>query len=131
MVNDPIADLLTRIRNASMGKHFYLDIHCSKLLESIVKILKDNGFIAYYLVKEENKRKTMRIFLKYTDERERVIHGLKRVSKSSLRKYVKAKSIPTVLGRMGISIISTSKGLMDDQTARKQNLGGELICQVW
>lgn len=131
MGSDPIADLLTRIRNASAAKHLYLDVRQSNMLESIVKILKDNGFVAHYLVKEENKRKTMRIFLKYTANREAVIHGLKRVSKPSLRKYITSQKIPTVLGGMGISIISTSKGVLDDKAAREQNVGGELLCQAW
>ncbi len=131
MGSDPIADLLTRIRNASAAKHLFLDVRQSKMLEAIVKILKDNGFVAHYLVKEENKRKTMRIFLKYTAKREAVIHGLKRVSKPSLRKYITSQQIPTVLGGMGISIISTSKGVMDDKSAREHNVGGELLCQAW
>ncbi len=131
MGSDPIADLLTRIRNASAAKHLYLDVWQSRMLEAIVKILKDNGFIAHYLVKEENKRKTMRIFLKYTANREAVIHGIKRVSKPSLRKYITTQQIPTVLGGMGISIISTSKGVVDNKTAREQNIGGELLCQAW
>ncbi len=131
MGSDPIADLLTRIRNASSAKHRYLDVSWSKMREAIVKILKENGFIAHYLVKEENKRKTMRVFLKYTSDREGVIHGLKRVSKPSLRKYIPSQKIPTVLGGMGISIVSTSKGVVDGKTARELNIGGELLCLAW
>ena len=101
MGSDPIADLLTRIRNASAAKHRYLDVSHSKMREAIVKILKENGFIAHFLVKEENKRKTIRVFLKYTGDREGVIHGLKRVSKPSLRKYVSSQKIPTVFRRYG------------------------------
>jgi len=131
MGSDPIADLLTRIRNASAAKHLYLDVRHSMMLEAIVSILRDNGFVAHFLVKEENKRKTMRIFLKYTANREAVIHGLKRVSKPSLRKYISCQQIPTVLGGMGISVISTSKGVVDGKTAREQNMGGELLCLAW
>lgn len=131
MGSDPIADLLTRIRNAAQAKHLYLDIQHSRMLEAIVKILKLNGFIAHYLVKEENKRKTMRIFLKYAKNRESIINGLKRVSKPSLRKYVSCQEIPHVLGGMGISILSTSKGVVDGKMAREQNLGGELLCLAW
>ncbi|MCH9627626.1 MAG: 30S ribosomal protein S8 [Chlamydiales bacterium] len=131
MGSDPIADLLTRIRNASSAKHRYLDVDWSKMREAIVKILKENGFVAHYLVKEENKRKTMRVFLKYTSDRVGVIHGLKRVSKPSLRKYIPSQKIPTVLGGMGISIVSTSKGVVDGKTARELNIGGELLCLAW
>lgn len=131
MSSDPIADLLTRIRNASAAKHLYLDLAHSNVIEAIVKILKNNGFVAHFLVKEENKMKTMRIFLKYSSKREPVITGLKRVSKPSLRKYVTSKKIPTVLGGMGISIISTSKGVVDGRTARDTNVGGELLCLAW
>lgn len=131
MGSDPIADLLTRIRNAAQAKHLYLDVQHSRMLEAIIKILKLNGFIAHYLVKEENKRKTMRIFLKYAKNRESIINGLKRVSKPSLRKYVSSQEIPYVLGGMGISILSTSKGVVDGKMAREQNLGGELLCLAW
>jgi small subunit ribosomal protein S8 len=131
MASDPIADLLTRIRNASKAKHLFMDVQHSKMLEAIVKILKTNGFVAHYLVKEENKHKTMRIFLKYTANREAIINGLKRISKPSLRKYVSCQKIPHVLGGMGISILSTPKGVVDGKTAREQNLGGELLCLAW
>lgn len=130
-ISDPIADLLTRIRNASQAKHRYIDISYSKLKEAIVKILKERGFIAHFLIKEENKKITMRIFLKYTAGRDPIIHGLKRVSKPSIRRYVSSAKIPVVLGGMGISIISTSKGVMSGDLAREQNLGGELLCLAW
>lgn len=131
MGSDPIADLLTRIRNASGAKHLFLDVSWSKMREAIVKILKENGFIAHYLVKDEKGRKTMRIFLKYAHDREAVIHGLKRISKPSLRKYISCNQIPTVLGGLGISIISTSKGVLDGDKAREQKVGGELLCLAW
>ena len=131
MGSDPIADLLTRLRNASMAKHRFLDISHSKMLESVAKVLKECGFVAHFLVKEENKRKTMRIFLKYTHDREAIIHGIKRVSKPSLRRYVPYQQIPVVLGGMGISILSTSKGVMDGKQAREKKVGGEVLCIAW
>jgi small subunit ribosomal protein S8 len=130
-MNDPIADLLTRIRNACKARHLYVDVGFSKMKEAITKILKEHGFVAHYLVKEEKKKKTMRIFLKYTAERKGVINGLKRVSKPSLRKYVPRKEIPHILGDMGISIVSTSKGVLEGNEAREMNIGGELVCYAW
>lgn len=130
-VNDPIADLLTRLRNASSARHRYIDISYSKMKEAIVKILKEKGFVSQYLIKEEKKKGTMRIFLKYVTQREPVIHGLKRVSKPSLRKYVSCGQIPRVLGGMGISIVSTSRGVMEGDRAREQKVGGELLCLAW
>lgn len=131
MANDPIADLLTRLRNASLARHRYIDLGYSKMKEAIVKILKEKGFVAHYLVKEEKKIGTMRVFLKYDSERKPIIHGLKRESKSSLRKYVPYGQIPRVLAGMGISIISTSKGVMEGDQAREQKIGGELLCSAW
>jgi small subunit ribosomal protein S8 len=130
-VSDPVADLLTRLRNASQAKHRYIDIGFSKLKEAVIKILKEKGFVAQYLIKEERSMGTIRIFLKYTSQREPVIHGLKRISKPSLRKYVTYGQIPYVLGGMGISILSTSKGVMDGDLARTQKVGGELLCLAW
>jgi len=129
-LNDPIADLLTRIRNASQARHRYIDVHHSKMKEAIVKILKETGFVAQVLIKEEKKKVTMRIFLKYA-QRDPVIHGLKQVSKSSLRRYVGCHEIPRVFGGMGISIISTSKGVIDGEKARTLKIGGELLCLAW
>lgn len=129
--NDPIADLLTRMRNASRARHRFLDIRHSKMKESIVKILKENHFVAHYLVKEEHKKKTMRIFLKYTAEREEIFHGLSRASKSSLRKYVSHHHIPRVLGDTGLAILSTSKGVIEGKRAKELRVGGELVCLVW
>jgi len=130
-MNDPIADLLTRIRNASSARHRFLDVSWSRMRESLVKILKEQGYVAHYLVKEEKKRGTIRIFLKYGAGRKPVIQGLRRVSKPSLRRYVGAKKIPRVMGGMGMTILSTPKGLMDGKTAREQNLGGEVLCFAW
>lgn len=130
-LNDPIADLLTRMRNASQARHRYIDIQHSKMKEAIVKILNERGFVAHYLIKEEKKKATMRIFLKYASERDPVIHGLTRVSKCSLRKYVSVHEIPRVFGGMGITILSTSKGIMDGEKARELKVGGELLCLAW
>lgn len=128
---DPIADLLTRIRNASGAQHRYVDVIWSKLKESIVKILKEQGFIEHYLIKKEGSKGTMRIFLKYSEGRKPVIQGLKRVSTPGFRRYVNSSRIPKVLGGMGISIVSTSKGVMIGKEAREMNIGGEMLCLVW
>lgn len=130
MTSDSIADLLTRIRNALMAEHLYVDVQHSKMREAIVKILKQSGFIAHYLVKEENRKRTMRVFLRY-DDRKPVIRQLKRVSKPSRRVYVPAAKIPYVFGNMGISVLSTSQGVLEGSVARSKNLGGELLCLVW
>lgn len=130
-VNDPVADLLTRIRNSLKAQHLFLDIPHSKMKEAIVKILKEHGFLAHFLVKEENKKKTMRIFFKYKAHREPVIRYLKRVSKPSLRVFVSSKNIPTVFGNMGVPILSTSHGVIDGKTAKEKKVGGELLCLVW
>lgn len=130
-LNDPIADLLTRMRNASQAKHRYIDVQHSRMKEAIVKILKETGFVAQYLIKEEKKKVTMRVFLKYAAERAPVIHGLRRVSKCSLRQYVSHQEIPRVFGGMGISILSTSQGVIDGEKARELKVGGEILCLVW
>lgn len=126
--NDPIAELLTKIRNAKLAKHLYVDINLSRIKLNIIKILDEQGFIKNFLINEEMKK--IRVFLKYKG-RESVIHDLQRVSKSSLRKYVGYKDIPLVYGGLGINIISTSKGIIDDETARQMKVGGEILCYVW
>ncbi|EPP34838.1 ribosomal S8 family protein [Chlamydia ibidis] len=131
MTSDSIADLLTRIRNALMAEHLYVDVEHSKMREAIVRILKQHGFVAHYLVKEENRKSTMRVFLQYNDDRKPVIHQLKRVSKPSRRVYVSADKIPYVFGNMGISVLSTSQGVLEGAAARAKNVGGELLCLVW
>lgn len=131
MLHDPIADLLTRIRNASQARNRYVDVPHSKMKEAVVKVLKEKGFVAHYLIKEENKKGMMRVFLKYTKERDPIIQGLKRVSRPSIRYYVSNKEIPRVFGGMGIAIVSTSKGLMDGERARLTGVGGELIAMAW
>lgn len=130
-ISDPIGDLLTRIRNGSKARHRFVDISWSRLKENVVRILHEQGYIAHYLVREEDKKKSMRIFLKYGAERSAVIQGLKRVSKPSLRQYVDCKSIPVVLGGMGIAIVSTPKGVLVGAKAREEKVGGELLCLAW
>jgi small subunit ribosomal protein S8 len=132
VASDPIADLLTRIRNSLKAQHRYVDVSWSKMKESIVDILKTYGFIDDYLVKkDENQRGTIRVFLKYSQGRQPVIQGLKRVSKPGLRRYVKHSDIPLFYGGMGLSILSTSKGVMAGGKAQKEQIGGELLCFVW
>lgn len=130
-LTDQIADFLTRIRNASRAQHRYVDISWSKIKQNIAEILKHQGFIENYLIKVDNERGTMRLFLKYTQGRFPVIQGLKRVSKPGLRKYVKHEDIPTFYGGMGVSIVSTSQGVLAGLEAKKRKIGGELICLVW
>jgi small subunit ribosomal protein S8 len=130
-INDPIADLLTRIRNALMAKHSSLTIGWSTIKENIVKILKDEGLIIDYTVQQEKNIKHLKIRLKYAVGRNPVIHGLKRVSKPGGRCYIQSKDVPHFFGNMGVAIVSTSQGVMTGSHAMKQNLGGELLCLVW
>lgn len=131
MMTDPIADMLTRIRNALMTKHERVDIPASKIKVSIARLLKDEGYIRNYKVFKDNKQGVLRILLKYNDKNEPVIKGLQRESKPSRRVYVGSKEIVPVLSGLGVSILSTSKGLLSDRDARRQNLGGEIVCSVW
>ncbi len=132
MTTDPIADLLTRIRNASRAKHPRVDLPSSKLKVEVARILKDEGYVANYKVVEEQKgKKTLRVFLRYTPDRRSVITDLKRVSRPGSRRYVGKTGIRQVVGGMGICIISTPRGLMTGQAARKHGVGGELMCEVW
>jgi small subunit ribosomal protein S8 len=131
-VNDPIADFLTRIRNACKAQHRYVDDDWSKIKQNIAEILKAFGFIESYLVKQEHaSRGRIRLFLKYSSGRSSVIQGIKRVSKPGLRRYVKHDQIPTFFGGLGVTIVSTSQGLLPGAEARKRKIGGELLCQVW
>jgi small subunit ribosomal protein S8 len=130
-VNDPIANLLTVLRNAKEAEHRYVDVSWSKMKEEIVKILKDKGFVSQVLVKEERKKKTMRIFLKYGKGRKPLFQVMKRVSKPSLRQYVSYQNIPYVMGGTGLAILSTSKGVKEGKVAREEKIGGELLCLVW
>jgi len=129
---DPIADLLTRVRNASTKGKEKVDIPFSKIKSEIAKILKEEGYISNYkIVQNESKRNIVRIFLKYTDSKESVIHGIKRISRPGCRIYRPCDEIPKVRGPFGISILSTSSGLMSDEEAKKKKVGGEILCQVW
>ena len=131
VMTDPIADLLTRIRNANLVHHDKVEIPASKIKRAIVQILKDEGFVKDYEVLADGKQGILRVSLKYGPERDRVITGIKRISKPGLRVYAKRKQLPKVLGGLGIAIISTSQGLMSDKQARKSNLGGEVLAFVW
>lgn len=131
VVTDPIADMLTRIRNANQLKYKEVLVPTSKLKVSIADILKNEGYINGYKIVSTENGSMMNIELKYGAKKERVITGLKRISKPGLRVYAKKNEIPTVLNGLGIAIISTSKGLMVDREARKQNLGGEVLAYIW
>jgi len=131
MNTDPIADMLTRIRNANTVSHPAVSMPSSKLKVELAKLLKEEGFIADYEVKEEGKFKQLHITLKYDMNNKPVISKLERVSKPGLRSYSKSKNLPKVLGGLGIAIVSTSKGLMTDRKARKENIGGEVLCYIW
>ncbi|MDQ0352432.1 small subunit ribosomal protein S8 [Alkalibacillus filiformis] len=130
-MTDPIADLLTRIRNANMVRHEQLEVPASKLKQQIVEILKREGFIRDYEYIEDNKQGVLRLFLKYGSSNERVITGIKKISKPGLRVYAKAEELPRVLNGLGIAVISTSKGVLTDKEARQQAVGGEVLAYVW
>ena len=130
MVTDPIADMLTRIRNANQMRYKEVEVPASKMKNEIARILKSEGFIVDYKVKKNNIQDILVLSLKYVDK-ERVITGLKRISKPGLRVYVKAEEVPSVLNGLGIAIISTSKGVMTDKEARKNSLGGEVLAYIW
>ena len=128
---DPIADMLTRIRNANSKKHKTVDVPASNMKKAIANILFKEGYIAAYEEINDNTQGVIRITLKYDENGARVIDGLKRISKPGLRVYAKAENIPRVLNGLGIAIISTSKGVMTDKEARKQNIGGEVMAYIW
>jgi small subunit ribosomal protein S8 len=130
-MSDPLADMLTRIRNAVMVKFDTVEMPTSKVKVGIAKVLKDEGYINDYQVSDEGVQGTLKIALKYGPENESVITGIKRVSKPGLRQYAKADAIPVVLNGLGIAIVSTSKGIITDRAARATNTGGEIICEVW
>ncbi|MFH0768468.1 MAG: 30S ribosomal protein S8 [Chloroflexota bacterium] len=130
-VSDPIADMLTRIRNAVMAQHDSVMIPVSKMGMSITKSLKDEGFIGDYEVIKDKANRVIKIQLKYSEKNKPILTGLERVSKPGLRVYMGSKEIPRVAGGLGIAIVSTSKGVMTGQQARRQRLGGELLCYVW
>lgn len=131
MVTDPIADMLTRIRNANQMRDKEVEVPASNLKIEIAKILKEEGFVNDYKIKKNNVQNIIVINLKYTENKVRVITGLKRISKPGLRVYVKAEEVPKVLNGLGIAIISTSKGVMTDKKARELSLGGEVLAYVW
>ena len=131
MVNDIIADMLTRIRNASAMKYKTVEVLSSKMTKEIANILTNEGFIDGYTENNDEVTKTLTLNLKYGEKKERVITGLKRISKPGLRVYVKADEVPRVLNGLGIAIVSTSKGIMTDKEARAQKLGGEVLCYIW
>ena len=131
-MSDPIADMLTRIRNANTAKHDTVDVPASKMKLAIANILVDEGYIAKYDIVENGAFKTIHITLKYgANKNEKIITGLKRISKPGLRVYASKDELPKVLGGLGIAIISTSKGIVSDKEARKLGIGGEVICYVW
>ena len=130
-MTDPIADMLTRIRNANVVKHETVDVPASNMKKELSRILLEEGFIRGYDVIEDGKQGIIRIQLKYGQTGERVISGLKRISKPGMRVYADKHEVPRVLNGLGISIISTSNGILTDKQARKENVGGEVICYVW
>ena len=130
MYSDPIADFLTRIRHASRAEHVKVDIPSSKLKLRMAEILKDEGFIKNFRIIEDNKQGTLRVYLKYVGS-EKIISGIVRVSRPGRRIYVTKDKIPTILGGMGVAILSTSAGVMTDRQVRKQHLGGEVLAYVW
>lgn len=130
-MSDPLADMLTRIRNAVMVKFDTVEMPGSKTKANVAKVLKEEGYINDYQVADTGVQSTLTIKLKYGPNRESVIRGIKRVSKPGLRKYAKAGAIPIVLSGLGIAIVSTSKGIITDKTARALNTGGEIICEIW
>ena len=129
--SDPIADMLTRIRNAQMAHHPKVDVPASKLKMEIARILKDEGYIINYKLTEDGVRRSIRIYLKYTPGNVAVISRIERVSRPGCRVYVGSKEVPRVLGGLGISILTTPRGVMTGMSARKENVGGEVLCQVW
>ena len=131
VINDPIADMLTRIRNAQVARHDTVTMPASNMKKSIAKLMQNEGFIKSYEVIDDGLQGEIKITLKYLDKKQPVIVGLKRISKPGLRVYAGCEDLPKVLGGLGIAIISTSKGLMTDKMARKENLGGEVLCYIW
>ena len=131
VVTDPIADMLTRIRNANVMRYREVSMPISNVKLEIAKILKNEGFIEDYKVEEDKVQSTLVLTLKYSAKKERVITGLKRISKPGLRVYAKSTELPKVLGGFGIAVISTSQGIMTDKEARKQKLGGEVLAYIW
>ena len=130
-MTDPIADMLTRIRNANTVGHETVEIPASKMKKAIAEILKEEGYIADFEMIEDDKQGMIKVTMKYGSNKERVISGIKKISKPGLKVYAKSNEVPKVLGGLGIAIISTSKGIVSDKEARKLGVGGEVICYVW
>ena len=130
MITDPIADMLTRIRNANQMKHATVSMPASKVKAEILRVLKAEGYISDYVVKEEDNKKFIEVTLKYVNK-QRVIQGIKRISKPGLRIYASCEDLPKVINGLGIAIVSTNKGLMTDRQARTENIGGEVLAYVW
>ena len=131
MVTDPVADMLTRVRNGSLAEHEKVDIPSSRLKVRLAEILKEEGFIKNFRLIEDKRQGVLRVYLKYGPGQERVISGLRRVSKPGRRLYVGADRIPSVLGGMGVAILSTPRGVLTDRESRKAKVGGEVLCYVW
>ena len=131
VVSDPIADMLTRIRNANVMRYTEVEVPASNIKKEIANILKEEGYIVDYKILEDSVQDKIMLTLKYGENKERVITGLKRISKPGLRVYAKSNEVPKVLNGLGIAIISTSKGIMTDRAARKENLGGEVLAYIW
>lgn len=130
-MSDPIADMLTRIRNASSVFHDVVDVPASNLKKDLARILKEEGYIRDYKVTDDGKQGMIRIYLKYAPPKRQVITGIKRISKPGLRVYAKRDAVPRVLGGLGVAVLSTSRGVMSDREARRANVGGEVLCYVW
>jgi small subunit ribosomal protein S8 len=131
MTSDPIADMLTRVRNAMAARHPKVDVPASKLKTEIARILKEEGYIANFKVAEEGVKKVIKIYLKYATDNSPVVTGIERVSRPGCRTYVGKTDIPRVQGGLGISILTTARGVMTGRTARKEGVGGEILCRVW
>ncbi|MGB6484175.1 MAG: 30S ribosomal protein S8 [Candidatus Acidiferrales bacterium] len=131
MNTDPIADMLTRIRNAVRARHPRVDLPSSNMKVEIARILKEEGYVSTYKVVDENKHRVLRVFLRYTADKRGVLTNLKRISRPGCRRYIGKNEIRPVVGGMGVSILSTPRGIMTGQTARKEGVGGELLCEVW
>lgn len=131
MMTDPIADMLTRIRNANVARHDRVDVPASRVKEAISRILMEEGFIKSYERLQDGPKATLRLHLRYGPERSRVIQGLRRISHPGLRVYAKRDEVPKVLGGIGVALVSTSEGIVTDKEARRKGLGGEVLCYIW
>jgi small subunit ribosomal protein S8 len=131
MMTDPIADMLTRVRNATMAGHRKVDVPSSRMKREIARIMKDRGFIHNFAHVEDNRQGYLRLYLKYDGEEQSAIQGMRRVSRPGLRRYVRKSSIPRVLNGLGVAILSTPEGILCDDEARRAGVGGELLCSIW